>query len=111
MPLNPPKALVEGVLIGNTNQTLYTGPDNTNTLLTHASVHNTDSVARVLTVWIGGSASDATKRFRRAIEPNDTLDLDGVLGKIVPAASLVIAVCDVANKVSVSLSGTAFATS
>lgn len=110
MALNPPKLLVSGNLIDATNETLYTVGPNLNTLITQATLHNTSASARVVTVWVGASAVDATQRFKRTVLAYDTVDIDGVVGTMIPAASLIIAVCDTASAVSISVSGTEFAT-
>jgi len=110
MGIQAPKSIVEGVTINNSNQTLYTVTANTQLMVTHATLCNTTNTPRLVTIWAGPSATDATMRFKRTVAAYDTVEIDGLIGKMIPSASLIIAVADAAAAVSVSIAGTEFTT-
>lgn len=108
MALNPPKPLDVGELINSSNETVYTVTGSTRTLITAATAHNTDTVARTLTVWLGAAAGNDTKRFLQSISPNDTVDIVGIIGQSMNTGESIIAVGSAADVISIRVTGTEF---
>lgn len=108
MALNPPKPLDVGELINSSNEDVYTVSGSIRTLITAATAHNTDTVARTLTVWVGAAAGNDTKRFLQSIGPNDSINIDAIIGQSMNSGEKIIMVSSAADVISVRITGTEF---
>jgi hypothetical protein len=108
MALNPPKPIEVGELINSSNEDVYTVTGDTRTVITAATAHNTDTTARTLTIWLGASATNATKRFLQSIAPNDTIDIYGIIGQSMNSGEKIIAVSSAVDVISVRVTGTEY---
>lgn len=108
MAISPPKELVGGTLVSDSATSVYTAPANVSVLVTHATAHNTDTVARLIEVWIGTAANDASKVFTKSIAADATETIEGVRGRPILAGDQIFMVCDAASVVSIALGGISF---
>lgn len=89
--------------------TLYTVPDNRNTVITRISLTNTTTTDRFVNLWLvpnGGTAQDDNKIIdQQFVAASETFSPSDVEGQIIPENSTIEAQAEVANAITVIGSG------
>ena len=103
------KPLVAGSLLTNAVATYYTTPSGTYTRITQASLCNTDSTTRTVSIYVVASGGSATAQYERikskTLAVNETWVPYQILGKMLAPGDTIQAVCDAGSVVSFDVSG------
>jgi hypothetical protein len=91
----------------NTQTTVYTAPGSKSIIITSVTVHNTDTAARTLQIWIvpsGGAAGATNKLLQAVIGTNQTFVYDKSI--VLETGDFLVAQCGATNLVAMHLFGT-----
>lgn len=108
--MNVPKALNNGATLTTSTAGYYTVPAGAVTTITQASLVNSDTVNRTVSLWVvpsGGSPNAANIRIKdKTLTPGESWVPFVIIGKKMGQGATVQAVCDANSVVSLDLSGT-----
>ena len=95
--------LGQQILSVTTPVTVYTSPGATQTVIRHIRIVNTDSVARTITLFDGGSGVGNTILPATTVQPGSVLELDVFI--TMAAAGTLLATASTANTLVVTIYG------
>lgn len=110
MAIVPPKELIDSGadnLVNTSEETHYTVPANIRTLVSKATLHNSDTVNSIpITIGIGAIA-DGTIQFKETLGPNESRDIPNLYGVALSATKTITKqATTTADKVNIYLWGT-----
>lgn len=109
MSTNSPAVLIQGASIAGSITTYYTAPANTKVRINQMTLANTDSVARVVSIYLGlnssvGTATDLVATIPLA--PGQSYSVYQAINQVMNTLGTIQAVCDAATVVTLKASGT-----
>lgn len=108
MPTYNPVQAVQGSLVSDAVTVYYTAPVNTKLRVGQCTLTNTDTNARVVTVYLAqgsGVPGDADKVQTVTLAPSATYSVYTLIGDVVRAGNSIQAVCDVDAVVTLKVAG------
>ena len=107
--MNLAKSLINGSTLTSSVATYYTVPAGATCRLTQASILNTDTVNRTVSIWVvasGGSTGVNNQRIRsKTLVPNESWVPFQILGKTMNAGTTIQVQADANSVVSMDASG------
>ena len=104
-----PITLMEGTQLLNSQQTVYTSPTQTRTLITKCTVFNAGGVSVLFTMWIvakgGGSGTAANQLMLESIPSDTTIEVYAAEGHTLETGDFIQVQAGAASSLSMRMSG------